>query len=160
MAKKKTNKKRKKAKSSKHSKHSKQSTKLKQKKEEFQAPIKTSKIASLLTIIAAAILVLYGLFAIFFSNEIIRWLIENLGPSSTLTQSTLITHGVSWLILSLLMFLSNKEIKKYSDKSWMWFLLVLSIAAIVLFLGKSVGAVAVCAGILSLIASIIHLTKK
>jgi len=157
MAKKKANKKRKKANPSKHSR---QSTKLRQKKEEFQAPIRISKTANSLTIIAATILALYGIFALIFSYEIIQWLIENLGPSSTLTQSTLITHGISWLILSLLMFLSNKEIKKYSDKSWMWFLLVLSIAAIVLFLGKSVGAVAVCAGILALVASIIYLTKK
>jgi hypothetical protein len=144
----------------KKTKSSKTSAKLKIKKEEIQVPRRISKTASSLTIIASAILALYGIFALIFSNEIILWLKENLGPSSTLTQSTLITHGVSWLILSILMIFSNKEIRKTSDKSWMWFLLVLSISAIVLFLGKSVGAVAVCAGMLALIASIIHLTKK
>jgi len=144
----------------KKSKSSKQSVKLKAKKEEIQVPSKTSRLARSLTIISSAILALYGIFALIFSNEIILWLRGNLGPSSTLTQSALITHGVSWLILSILMILSNKEIRKTSDKSWKWFLLVLSLSAIVLFLGKSVGAVAVFAGALALVASIIHLSKK
>jgi len=128
-------------------------------KEELQVP-QTSKFARALTTIAAAILGLYGILVLAFPSSIISWLVENLGPNTTLTQGALITHGVCWVILSVLIFLSNKEIRKTADKSWMWFLLVLSIASIILFIGKPIGAAAVFAGVLILIASIIHLSRK
>ena len=118
--------------------------------------IKPPAAANVLVIITIIILILNGILAIALSDWIIQQ-IEAAALKFTINKGALITYGITWLILAVLVFISNNKIranimqKKLEDQSWMWFLLVVSIVTI--FVGR------LESGILLLIASIIYLVK-
>jgi uncharacterized protein YjeT (DUF2065 family) len=106
-----------------------------------------SKTANILVIIACIILVLFGILAVLFSNKIDE-AVKNI---PALTANFVLTYGIIWIILGILIFTVNKSIIKSNDKAMKWFLLVLGLAS--LFTGRP-------EGILIIIASLMYLLKK
>lgn len=109
--------------------------------------VHASKTANILVIIACIILVLFGLLAVLFSNQI-EEAVKNI---PALTANFVLTYGIIWIILGILIFMVNKSIIKSDDKAMKWFLLVLGIVS--LFTGRP-------EGILVIIASFMYLLKK
>ena len=114
-----------------------------------------SKGANICVILAMALLVLNGILSITMSD----WITSQAQTLNiALSKSTLITLGINWLILFVIVYIINNKIRKnitehqIMDRSWMWFLLIVSIVTV--FLGR------LDAGILLLVASVIYLVKS
>jgi len=107
--------------------------------------------ANVLAIIASVLFLLNGIIAIFFKNVVIN-ILQEMPEFAAITEAVLITMGISYLAMSLLIFCINRMVIKTSDKGWMWGLLVAGILAF--FAGR------IDASILTIIASIIYLTHK
>jgi low temperature requirement protein LtrA len=116
-------------------------------KETSGKAIQQSKIANIFALIASAILVLFGLFAVFFSSEIQ----EAAKDIPQITSRFILTYGIIWIILGVLVYTVNKSIIRSNDKSMKWFLLVLGIASLIT--GR-------LEGILVIIASLVYIIKK
>jgi len=116
--------------------------------------IKPSIFANVLVITTIVLLFLAGLVALGYTDSSLKQIQDNL-PGVTMSKSSLITFGITWMILALLILITNNKIREsfrlnlLEDQSWMWFLLVISVVSI-FFLG-------IFAGFLVLIASIIYL---
>jgi magnesium-transporting ATPase (P-type) len=116
--------------------------------------IKPSIFANVLVIATIVLLFLAGIAALAYTDSSLKQIQDNL-PGVTMSKSSLITFGITWMILALLILITNSKIREsfrlnlLEDQSWMWFLLVISVVSI-FFLG-------IFAGFLVLIASIIYL---
>lgn len=116
--------------------------------------IKPSMFANVLVVTTIVLLFLAGIAAIAYTDSSLKQIQDNL-PGVTMGKSALITFGITWMILALLILITNNKIREsfrlnlLEDQSWMWFLLVISVISI-FFLG-------IFAGFLILIASIIYL---
>jgi uncharacterized membrane protein SirB2 len=116
-------------------------------KEEKKGNVKTSQFANVLVIISEVLLILFGLIAIVFQHKIF----EAIKGIQGLTENLLLTYGIVWIILAVLIHFVNKSIRKNNDKATKWFLFVLGLVAF------GVGRLE---GILTIIASITYLTKN
>lgn len=87
---------------------------------------KVSRIANALSITASIILGLFGIFAVIFSSQIY----EASKSIPKVTQGFVLTYGIIWIILGILVFLMNKSALKSDDKAKKWFLLVLGVACL------------------------------
>jgi len=109
--------------------------------------ILTYKTADILSTIASALLVLFGLFAAILKNDIY----EDIKNIPGITESLLLTYGIIWIILGLIIFIVNSSVKKTGSKAMKWLLLVLGFAA--LTSGR-------LEGILAMAAALIYIIRK
>ena len=130
------------------------------KKEIKIKPKELSKKASILIIISSVLLFLQGILntsILFLRNSVILTLEKEGIAIPANIQSTITIwgfFGIAWIIMSILMFLSNMKIKKTSYKSWIWFLFVLSLLTLLSGAGMYV------TGILALVGSAMYLAEK
>jgi len=121
---------------------------------------KPSKAAFILVLISSILLFLQGILhtsLLFFRNSIILELERQAIEIPADIQATITTwgfFGVAWIIVSILIFLSNFKIKKTADKSWMWFLFTLSLLVLLSGAGMYI------TGILALVGSVMYLAEK
>ena len=128
----------------------------------IKASAKLPNSANILAIIASVLFLLNGIITVFFNDWFISLinaaLIENPSLASaypmlaTLTTTFLVSMGLSYLAMSIIIFCVNRMIIKTKDQGWMWGLLIAGILAF--FAGR------IDASILTIIASIIYLTHK
>jgi len=135
------------------------------KKRRIKRIAKASKLpnsANVLAIIASVLFLLNAIVAICFKDWVVSMiklaLQENPSLSSlypmlaTLTTAALVSMGISYFAMAVLVFCVNKMVMKTADRGWMWGLLAVGILAF--FAGR------MDASILTIIASIIYLTNK
>jgi len=118
--------------------------------------------ANVLAIIASVLFLLNGIIVIFFKDWLISMVntalqenpsLASISPSlTTLTAAVLVSMGISYLAMAVLIFCVNRMVIKTADKGWMWGLLAAGILAF--FTGR------IDASILTIIASIIYLVNK
>ena len=128
----------------------------------IKASAKLPNSANILAIIASVLFLLNGIITVFFNG----WLINMINVAlqedpalasaypmlATLTTTFLVSMGLSYLAMSIIIFCVNRMIIKTKDQGWMWGLLIAGILAF--FAGR------LDASILTIIASIIYLTYK
>ena len=108
-----------------------------------------SKAAYVISIIAIVLLVINGIVSLAAHKQIVRGLID-IGMDSS--ASLIVTYGIVWLILALLIWVTIYEIEKKGSTASKWFLLVLGI--ITLFSGRAIEA------ILIIVASVIYIKRR
>ena len=120
-----------------------------------------SKIASVLVIISAVILLLSGLASVSLAtlfketlNGINAQLMIETGVE--IQQSYILISGIIWIFLAGAIILTKRRIENTNEKHYKWFLLVLSL--LILFAGGLV--MGIISGIPALIASVIYLRRK
>ena len=121
----------------------------KQKKE--VKPKKKSRAAFVLAFIAVAILLLNGLLVIFMRSKLASLLADYTGK--VINAGTLLTYGIIWLALAVLVWITAQRIEKTQIKSEKWLLLALGV--ITIFPGGRVES-----GILVLISALLYLRQK
>jgi len=132
----------------------------KKKKEIKIKPKELSKKAYILIVISSVILFLQGILntSILFLRNAVVLELEKQGIAIPVDiQSTITTwgfFGIAWIIISILMFLSNMKIRKTANKSWIWFLFILSLLTLLS------GAGIYITGILALVGSAMYLAEK
>ena len=118
-------------------------------KKEVKRAVKKSKAPFVLNIIAIIILLLNSAIVLLGKKWVVRMLTQY---GLEALAANLLTYGVIWLILGILIWISTVRVEKSGSRVEKWYLFALSI--ITLFSGR------LESGILTLIGSIMYLNRK
>jgi len=115
------------------------------------APVKSKKgkVAFVLMAISAVLLLVNGILLVIAR----KWLAAMLGTVGySIPVASLLTYGIIWIVLGILLWVTTVRIRKENAKSEKWLLLALSI--IVMISGR------LESGVLALIAALLYLNEK